>query len=88
MARQRVQAPSGELGWYKPDEFGIRMDSDPGVLLVAYFCSWSKEDQEDFGFPAEGWFTAYGPWVEVDPASVPKDRVTSRLERMAQGAFG
>lgn len=57
---------TGDLGWYDTKSFAIRCDDDPSLRLMAFWQRNSVENQEDFGYPAEGYGTAYGWWVPVE----------------------
>ena len=60
----RVRHTSGLLGWHNSPEGVIRMDGDP-LRLSAYWRSNPTADQEDYGVPPAGYFTAYGYWLPV-----------------------
>lgn len=60
----RVRSESGTMGWRANG--AIYMDSEPDLALMTYWRSNSKDDQEDFGVPAAGWYTANGYWSDVD----------------------
>ena len=42
----------------------IYPDNDPTLECLAYYRHWPKHEQEDFGYPPEGWFTGAGVWLE------------------------
>jgi hypothetical protein len=63
----RVRHQDGRtLGWYDSKSFAVLADSDPGFRLMAYWRTNRKEDQEDYGVPPAGYFTAYGYWLPVE----------------------
>ena len=63
----RVQHQDGTtLGWYDSKSHAVRMDSELGLALMAYWRHNSQEDQEDYGIPAAGYSTAYGYWMPLE----------------------
>jgi hypothetical protein len=59
------QHRTGATGWRRASE--IYADQDGGRLaLLAYYRHNSQADQEDFGLPPAGWYTAYGYWLPIE----------------------
>lgn len=53
----------GALGWLR--DWGVYVDADPRVTLLAYWRVHSQEDQDDYGLPPAAYATGAGLWLEV-----------------------
>lgn len=56
----------GSTGWYDSKSHAVRADSDPSLALSAYWRANPDWEQEDYGVPPAGYFTAFGYWLPVE----------------------
>lgn len=66
LTRVRHQYDANRLGWHNSKDGAIHDDADSTMRLMAYYRHNLKADQEDFGVPPEGYYTAYGYWFPVE----------------------